>query len=240
MTKNLLLNQLNPTVREKVLQRTEEVHFSFRDSLVEPNKEVETVYFPETCVASIVTPIDQNKLIEAATIGRDGFIGLPAFLRTKFWPETVFCQIEGTARMLKTAVFEELLDAHPEFRSLCSQHTAIVLHQMARNLACNSAHTIQQRCARWLLLSNDRVGGSQFYLTQETLAIMLGVSRTGVNIAAGGLQDAGLITYVRGKITILNRTGLESISCNCYRSITDYRRQFFPDNLIVATEVSKN
>jgi CRP-like cAMP-binding protein len=133
-----------------------------------------------------------------------------------------FCQVEGSGWRIPVEKFKQMLEKSSELNELCKKYLATFLNQVARNSGCNWSHSIEERCARWLLLTHDRVDGDEFHLTQEFLATMLGVTRGGVNLAAGSLAKANLITYVRGKITVLDRLGLEKSTCECYSSIRSY------------------
>jgi CRP-like cAMP-binding protein len=220
--KNLLLRQLSPAHLQDVLKVAEFVHLDVREPILDPGKPIEFVDFPESGVISIVTPLDANKVVEIANVGPEGFVGVPIFLFVNSIPERAFCQVEGTAWRISSRNFQKLLKDIPELNLICRKYVATFLDQIATNTACNWVHPIEQRCSRWLLLAHDRVDGDQFGLTQEFLAMMLGVTRAGVNLAAGTLAKAGLISYSRGKITILDRSGLEQASCGCYRSLRNY------------------
>jgi len=193
--------------------------------LYEPHKPFRQVYFPETGVASIVSVLDDNTEIEVATVGYEGMVGLPLFLGANKTSAKAFWQVEGKAFALDAKSLRE------ETRR--SSALAVTLHlyiqaffaQIAQSAACNRVHNVKQRCARWLLMTHDRVEGDQFGLTQEFLARMLGIRRTGVTEVAGDLQRGGLIAYSRGQIRIVNREGLERISCECHRVVMDeYQR----------------
>jgi CRP-like cAMP-binding protein len=225
--KNHLLKQLSPKHIKSVYETAEFVHMDINDNVIEPNKPIKFVDFPETGVTSLVAVMSQRSTIEIATVGNEGFIGTSILLGVDIVPEWAFCQVSGASWRLPVADFQRLRIDSPEFNLLCQRFAVTLFNQVCRNLGCNSLHSINKRCARWLLTTHDRVDGDQFYLTQEFLAVMLGVTRSGVNAAAGELQKAGLITYVRGKITILDRVGLERACCDCYRAIMQYYEQIF-------------
>jgi len=126
-------------------------------------------------------------------------------------------QIEGDAWRIGRDTFERALGARPAFRRICFRYAAYFMSQVSQSVACNRLHTLDERCARWLLMTHDRVHGTTFEITQEFLATMLGVRRVGVSVAMGTLQSAGVVTYRRGRITVLDRAGLEERSCGCYR-----------------------
>jgi CRP-like cAMP-binding protein len=150
--------------------------------------------------------------------------GVPVFLDAETSANDTVAQIPGTASRTPADGFAADVDAHPAFRRLLGRYTQAYLTQVAQTAACNRLHGIEARCARWLLMTHDRVGGAErFPLTQEYLAIMLGVRRSGVSVAASALRDAGLIRYSRGAIRVLDRAGLEAAACECYGVV---RRHF--------------
>jgi CRP-like cAMP-binding protein len=218
---NLLLRKLPPQHREELLSSAELVHFNLREYLIEHETPIKYVEFPESGVISVLTQID-SRLVEIANVGYEGFIGIPILLGVDTIPEVAFCQVEGSGWRIPVEKFKQMLEKSSELNELCKKYLATFLNQVARNSGCNWSHSIEERCARWLLLTHDRVDGDEFHLTQEFLATMLGVTRGGVNLAAGSLAKANLITYVRGKITVLDRLGLEKSTCECYSSIRSY------------------
>ncbi len=224
--RNFLLRQLPQEQFKDFLKVAEFVHLDIREPIIEPLKSIMFVDFPETGVISIVTLVGE-RMVEIANVGNEGFIGVPVLLNVKAMSERAFCQIEATAWRIATENFQELLTKNSKLQTLCQKYIATYLNQIACNTSCNWVHSIEERCARWLLMAHDRVDGNEFILTQEFLAVMLGASRGGVNLAAGVLANAGLITYVRGKIIILDRNGLELVACDCYSSIRDYFNQTF-------------
>jgi CRP-like cAMP-binding protein len=225
--RNLLLDRLPKEQLDRVLAVSEFVHLDLRESVSEPQKAMKFVDFPESGVISIVTVMDNGRMVEIANVGREGFVGVPVFLKLESIAEKAFCQVEATAWRVSANDFKKLLAESPELDSLCKKYTGTFLNQIARNSGCNWTHSIEERCARWLLLTHDRVDGNEFILTQDFLAMMLGVTRGGVNVAAGILAKANLITYARGKITVLDRKGLEEVTCECYGSMRKYFDQTF-------------
>jgi CRP-like cAMP-binding protein len=182
------------------------------------------VHFPETAVFSVINRMADGGAVEVGTVGHEGVVGLDVFLGAESSVNETIAQLPGTASRLPAATFEEAAAMHPELRRLLHRYTEAFMTQVAQTAACNRLHRIEARCARWLLMTHDRVGGAQrFPLTQEYLAIMLGVRRSGVTVAAGALRDAGLIRYSRGAIRVLDRAGLEAAACECYGIV---RRHF--------------
>lgn len=182
------------------------------------------VYFPETAVFSVINHMADGAAVEVGTIGNEGFAGIAVLLDAGASANEVVAQIPGFASRVPAAEFAAEIGGQPAFRHLLNRYASAYLTQVAQTAACNRLHGIEARCARWLLMTHDRVGASaQFPLTQEYLAIMLGVRRSGVSVAASALQDAGLIRYSRGAIRVLDRDGLEAAACECYGIV---RRHF--------------
>ena len=215
-TGNRLLDSLPRPDMERLRPHLEAVAVGVRHVIYEPNGPILHVYFPTGCVISLVTYLMDGSAVEMATIGLEGMVGLPIFLGTDTMPSRAFGQVPGDAlRITAAALTAEIKRNGPLVRVL-NRYTQALFNQVAQTTACNRVHLVEQRCARWLLQTHDRVGSDQFLLTQEFLAQMLGVRRSGVSAAAGSLQKAGLIRYARGRITVLDRPGLESAACECY------------------------
>ena len=187
-----------------------------RDVLHQVGRPVEHVYFPHSGMGSIVTPLRRGIRIEAATIGTEGILGVAYVLGDALATEETMIQMPGEATRLRVRVLREEFDRDEVLRTLLLRYSQILMGQIAQGSACNRAHEIEARCARWLLSTHDRVPGDEFPLTQEFLAMMLGVRRAGVSVAQHKLQQDGLIRYTRGTITILDRKGLEAVACECY------------------------
>jgi cAMP-binding proteins - catabolite gene activator and regulatory subunit of cAMP-dependent protein kinases len=222
--RNRLLRTITSSGYANFDARLERVDVSVRDVLAKQGDTFTHAWFPETCVISLVNRMSDGSTVEVGTIGNEGFAGLPAYLEADASESDTFCQIPGTALRLP---IQDLIDAASTsvpLRKLVGRYTQSYLTQVAQSAACNRVHDIEQRCARWLLMTHDRVdGASEFVLKQEFLAFMLGVRRAGVTEAAGHLQERGLIRYRRGTIAIVDRPGLEAAACECYAIV---RRQF--------------
>ncbi|MBY0548326.1 MAG: Crp/Fnr family transcriptional regulator [Candidatus Obscuribacterales bacterium] len=221
--RNLLLNRLPAPVVQAILGAAEFVHIDMREGLFEPNKPIEFVDFPESGVMCLLTPMSDGSLVEIATIGREGMVGVSVALGVPSVGAVAFCQVPGTAWRLPRESFQELVSQHGELGFLSQRYAMALFEQVAINTGCNRTHTVEERCARWLLLTRDRCDSDEFPMTQDFLATMLGVSRTGINLVAGMFSKAKLISYVRGRITILDRPGLEEVCCDCYFMM---RKQF--------------
>src|SRR6184192_732927 len=217
--RNRILARLSSADRRRVANRLTPLDAVPRDSLYEPNKPFRHVYFPETGVASILSVLENGTESEVATIGNEGMVGLPVFLGAKRSPERSFWQVPGQAYRLSVEVFKKETNRNGALNRNINLYAQVFFAQIAQSVSCNRVHNITQRCARWLLMTHDRVPGDEFELTQQFLSQMLGIRRTGVSEVAGKLQRAGLIRYRRGRITILNRKRLEKTSCECYRVV---------------------
>ena len=179
------------------------------------------IWFPHEGVISIVTVGADGKSVEVATVGREGMTGLAIVLGSESMTNEAMVQVSGHGSSIVPAAFRQALDASPSLRRMMQRYILAVITQISQNAACNQLHDIKTRCARWLLTTHDRVRGDSFELTQEYLAMMLGVARPSVSTAAAALQDAGLIRYTRGRVTVVDRQGLEDAACECYRIIED-------------------
>jgi CRP-like cAMP-binding protein len=226
---NKLLAALSEESWARIALHLEPVTYSLRETLWEADAPIRRVVFPRTCVLSLIVPLKDEHPVEAATIGFEGLAGVPVVLGATSTHATAFAQIPGSAASMTVSAFRALLDEDPELKGLLLRYAQVLLDQTAQSVACNRRHSMEERCARWLLTTHDRVGGQQFPLTQEFLAQMLGVRRASVTVAAGMLQKAGFIKYSRGRVTIVDRDGLEKCSCECYKASWDsYHRQLGP------------
>lgn len=217
--RNKILRLLPPVELAALVKRSELVEIKSKQILFEPGDKLEHVHFPEDCVISLVTVMEDGDQVEAMTVGNDGFSGIPVFHEVETSKLKGCGQITGNALRFTAKDFCDLARQHPHLRRLLHRYSEFVLETVAQSAACNRLHVIEQRCARWLLMSQDRVGRDSFDLTQEFMAEMLGVRRPGVTVAMGILEKAGLISHGRGNITVVNRPGLEKASCECYRTI---------------------
>lgn len=173
--------------------------------------------------------MEGGALIEVATVGNEGMVGIPLFLGAEVTPGTSFSQVPGDALRMPADAFRKAIANDGPFTKILHRYTQALMVQISQGTACNRAHSLEERCARWLLLCHDRVGADEFMLTQEFLSQMLGVRRASVNLVAATFQEAGFIEYRRGRIRILNRRGLESASCQCYAVIREeYDRMLEP------------
>jgi hypothetical protein len=170
-------------------------------------------------MVSLLVGTGEKELVEAATIGNEGVTGVSELLQKELAMGFYIIQLPGFAVRLGVVEFLRLLKDIPHLTRLADHHTYSLLRQILQGAACNRLHSMEERCARWLLMTHDRAGGNTFPLTQEFLSNMLAVRRATVNVATGMLKKAGFIRYTRGQMTVVDRRGLESASCECYRAV---------------------
>jgi hypothetical protein len=225
-TGNRFLDLLPHADRQRLLEGHGVVALERGERQWGPDKDIEEVLFPQDAVISLRTVLPEGGGVEAGVIGNEGVAGLPAFFGTSFIGniESV-CQVPGKALKVQIQTFEREVERGRSLNRLMGAWTHYTVAQAAQSAACNRAHSLEERTARWLLQFHDRTEGDEFPLTQEFLAEMLGVHRPSVSIAAGILQKAGLVRYTRGMITILDRPGLEAACCGCYSELrSEYDR----------------
>ncbi len=204
---------------QRLVPNLEPVELALSEILYEPDDSISHVYFLNSGMASLVSVSEEGKSIEVGIIGKEGVVGFQMVLEAKTINDRVLIQTAGTALRMKAKLFKEELNRKGLLHTILLRYTQAILIQIRQSVVCNRFHIVEKRLARWLLTSSDRTGLDDLPLTQEFLALMVGSSRPDVNVAAGALQRAGLIRHTRGNVTILNREGLESTSCECYRII---------------------
>jgi len=187
--------------------------------IFEPGAPLDTVYFPQSGLVSLVIVMRDGGNIEAATIGREGAIGLHGGLGKRRSFTRAVMQIGGTVSTIDAARLEQTVNAHTPVRDLILRYTEILWAEAQQNAACNAVHDVKSRLCRWLLQCSNRTGDDEIPLTQEYLAQMLGVRRTTISLMAHSMQSEGLIRYRRGHIVIVSRSGLEASACECYRLV---------------------
>lgn len=215
---NRLLQRSPPKERARFIARCEPVHLLFGEVLAEPGARLPHVHFPTGGFISLITPLDEPEAIEVALVGCEGVHGVPLVLGAALSQMRAEVQGAGASLRMEAAAFQSGLDGFPVLRSSIELYIHVLMEQLARTAGCNRFHVVEQRVARWLLMTSDRARARTFAMTQEFLARMLGVRRVGVTEAASALQARGLIGYTRGVVTIVDRAGLERASCGCYRS----------------------
>ena len=213
---NRLLGLLLPRDYQRLRPHLHRIPLEYRQSLYRANRPIEFVYFIESGVGSLVNTMKNGDAAEVGTIGNEGVVGLPIVFGDNRAPTNVYVQVPGAGLRMKATQFKKELARSASMQAVMLRYAHAFFNQVAQSAACNQFHSLQQRCCRWLLMTYDRMQSDEFLLTQEFLAMMLGVQRTGVTTAASALQRAGLIRYTRGNVTILNRRGLMYRSCECY------------------------
>ena len=205
-----------------------EVPLDIGQVLYKQRAPIDYVYFPDTAVVSLLSRMENDAVVEVGTIGNEGAAGLSLFLgATVSVPETMV-QVPGTGHRMSADAFISAIAKLPRFREIVARCTHAFMTQVSQTAACNRLHGIDERCARWLLLTHDRVGGADtFPLTHQFLSFMLGVRRAGVTESLGALARSGLIASSKGRITILDRRGLEAASCECYAIVRRYAGEPF-------------
>jgi CRP-like cAMP-binding protein len=220
LQRNQLLALLPEADRLALGTQADLVSLQTYDELYAVDGPIEHVYFPLTLMASILIEAGESTEVDVATVGNEGMLGSMIVLNVlRAWGRTLV-QVGGMAVKLPVAALLTHLERQPLFRTILAQYQDAFTRHIFQVGACNLLHTIEERCARWLLMTQDRVGQATFPLTQQFLAQMLGVRRATVGLALGLLKRAGLIIYVRGRFEIRDRAGLEAVSCPCYARIT--------------------
>ncbi|MXS82864.1 Crp/Fnr family transcriptional regulator [Nitrosomonas oligotropha] len=228
---NSLLNALTPEEYERIFPYLEFVDMPLGNVLYESGEKLHYVYFPIDCIVSLLYVMENGSSAEIAVIGFEGAIGIALFMGGQTMPNRAVVQSAGYAYRIRPNPFMQEFDRHGAMLNLMLKYTQAIITQMAQTAVCNRHHSVDQQLCRWLLLSLDRLPTNELLMTQELIANMLGVRREGVTEAAGILQQAGLIHYSRGHITVLDRQGLEARVCECYQVV---RREF--DRLLPAAE----
>lgn len=232
-TANLLLLELPPSTFEQVMSRLQRVTVSFHQTVIAAGDEIRNVYFPETALFSEVVRLSDGATAEINLVGLEGMAGLSAYLDTRRSALDVITLIPGTCLEMPVEELRQLAEQDPAIAHRLNLYAQAVLSVRAIAAGCDRLHPVQTRLVRWLLKTRDRLDDDEFMFTQADLANMLGVTRPTVTTNAILLQDAGLISYRRGRIRILDRAGLESLACECYWNVRDQfeRLRPFPSNL---------
>lgn len=216
---NRLLAALPKKEYQRLLPELEQVTMPFAEVLYEPGERIRHVYFPNDSVVSLLAEVSDRSALEVGIVGNEGVAGISVFMRAGASPHRAIVQGAGTAVRMKASVMRKESDGAGPLHHLLLLYAHSLLMQVSRSAACNRFHMVDARLARWLLMSGDRLGADEFRLTQDFISNMLGVRREGVSKAAGALQKNALINYSRGHIKILDRAGLEAVSCECYEII---------------------
>ncbi len=216
---NRLLAALPPEEYQGLLPWLTAVPMRFKQVLLPPHQPLAHVYFPRTGMVSLLVPMEDGAAVEIATVGNEGLLGMALFLGPSTSQLEAVCQIAGEAARMEAAAFREMVEQSRALHRLLHGYAQARFDQVVQTAACNRHHSTEERCARWLLMTQDRVLGDTFPLTHELLAHMLDVRRATVTLVASALQHAGYIRYARGRVTVLDRAGLEAVACECYRRV---------------------
>jgi CRP-like cAMP-binding protein len=227
---NRLLALLDDAALRAIAPRLEPVPLAAQQELYEEQGTMTHAWFPAEGVLSVLGAATAAQTdVEVATIGSEGMLGVALLLGAQLSSGRVFVQVEGAGWRLPAADLLACAATQPPFGRVLHRYAHALMVQMAQGTACNRAHAVEQRCARWLLQTHDRVRGDAFELTQDALAQMLGERRATVHQVAGSLQQRGLIRYARGRIQVTDREGLESAACRCYGFVrAEYARMLAP------------
>lgn len=224
---NFLLAKLDSEDYEALMTSAKVVTLKLRKQMFRQDQVIDAVYFPLTCMASLIVNTDRRPQMEMATAGREGAFGAE-LCQSERCLGIVIIQLAGTAVRIPAKVFLREVAERPGLRDLMQRFLYTQTRQILQAASCNRVHSMEERCARWVLMTHDRAGQDTFVLTQEFLSHMLGVRRASVNVAVGMLKKAGFVNYVRGRVTILDRPGLESAACDCYAAIQNAYKAALP------------
>ena len=216
---NRILACLPSRDQKRLKGQLEPVALEFGRILYEPGKQIRKVYFPLDCLVSLLTAVDKRRSVEVGMVGNEGMAGMPFILGVGISGVRAIVQGAGQALCMSVAAFRKEFDRNPALQQALYRYTYALMAQVSQTAACNRFHDAEQRLARWLLMTGDRVGSDEFPLTQEFLAHMLGMRRVGITQAASELKRRKLIDYTRGQLQILNRPGLMRASCCCYQIV---------------------
>jgi CRP-like cAMP-binding protein len=216
---NHLLAALPASDYERLAPHLELIPLKLGEVLYEPGVQLRYVYFPTTSIVSLLYVMEDGASAEIAIVGNEGILGISLFMGGETTPSRAVVQSAGYGYRLKAQLLKDEFQRFGPMLHLLLRYSQALITQMAQTAVCNRHHSVDQQLCRWLLLSLDRLESNELSMTQELIANMLGVRREGVTEAAGKLQDAGLISYRRGRITVLDRPGLEARSCECYQVV---------------------
>jgi CRP-like cAMP-binding protein len=234
---NYLLSSLPADVYARLVPNLELVALPLGKVLYESGDTLRHVYFPVDCIVSLLYVMEDGASAEISVVGKEGIIGIALFMGGDSTPSRAIIQSGGYAYRLLAQKFKDEFNRHSEMLMLLLRYTQSLITQMAQTAVCNRHHSIDQQLCRWLLLSLDRLPTNRLAMTQELIANMLGVRREGVTEAAGKLQKMGVIEYSRGQITVLDRTQLEELSCECYAVVKKETDRLMPCPLTPAASL---
>jgi CRP-like cAMP-binding protein len=230
---NGLLAALPSADLPRWVEHLELIDMPLGEVLYEPGETLAYVYFPITAIVSLLYVMENGASAEIAVAGREAIIGISLFMGGESTPSRAVVQSAGTAYRMRSDYLKAQFNQHGAVLHLLLRYTQALITQMSQTAVCNRHHTIDQQLCRWLLLSLDRLQGDQLVMTQELIANMLGVRREGVTEAALKLQTAGVIRYSRGRITVIDRVGLEELSCECYAVVKKEYDRLLPAEVAI-------
>lgn len=218
---NQLLDALPREDYGHFLPHLEHVSFALGEVIYESGGRMDYIYFPTTAIVSLLYLMENGASAEMGVAGNEGLVGIALFMGGDTMPNRAVVQSAGGIIRMKARVLQDEFKRGGTFQRLLLRYTQALITQMSQTAVCNRLHTLEQQLCRWLLLSRDRLNTDELVMTQELIANMLGVRREGVTVAAGRLQEQGLISYARGRINMLDREGLEAAVCECYKVVKD-------------------
>lgn len=236
---NLVLNAIPSTEYQIIAPHLEPTTLEWHSVLHDAKTIIEFGYFPNGGVVSLVVPVSDGRSAEVGMVGREGFVGAPLAGGLDRTPHTALVQVASTAMKISAAHLQQLLPSTPQLATMLTRYALVQGMQLAQTAACNRLHNLEQRLARWLLMTQDRVNTSVLPYTQDLLAIMLGTDRPSVCVAVGELQKKGSLLQRRGRVEIIDRVKLKTSTCECYQVIQEFNRELDPD-LALATAISGN
>lgn len=220
--RNAILGRLSPRDLVQIRSRLERVGMQSGDILQAAGEPARAVFFVDSGIVSLLAPLEEGGRIEIGHVGREGVAGVHAALGAETLTSEIMAQSDGVVLRVEVAAIRSVMERARGLRQGLVRFANCLHAQVAQTAACNGSHDVVQRLARWLLMVHDRTDGDTLNLTHELISLMLGVTRPGVTIAAGALQKAGCIQYSRGRLTIMDREGLEQAACECYAIVADY------------------
>ena len=218
---NRLLAALPVEEYQRLIPHMERVSLPFQKVLYEPTEPIRHVYFPHQGIVSLVATMLNGSTVEVGLVGNEGMVGIPVFLGGNTTTNRSFVQVAGDGTRMESLRLLAEFNRGGALQKLLLRYMQALHTQVSQTAACNRIHPVEARLARWLLMVSDRMESDQFELTQEFIAQMLGTRRAGVTVAAGTLQQAGMLRYSRGRITILDRKAMDATACECYRTTKD-------------------
>lgn len=222
---NRLVDALPSEQRNRLMGTRSQVWLAPRTVLLEPGQAIDVVDFPRTCLVSLVAPLNERYIVEVASVGNEGIVGVPVVLGGSIAIRAV-CSVGGWVDRLAAITFIKAVEHDPDLRDVVDDYLRAMFNQLAQAVACNRLHSTRQRLARWLLSADDRLAPASISITHEFLGELLGSSQAAVSRSAGDLQAVGLIRYRRGQVSIVDRVGLEAIACECYQVVRTILNEF--------------